>query len=312
MPADPHDEHRPAPWTPERIADALVCWIPMSGPAHRFGLGWGLELDQGYDPVFDQIIFPLSDLGVRHYGIWMPYSLGTIDVPGQHLNFEALSDLSELGLAHLVADLPIHLRRHARTHPTATHLLYHGSLLEPDLTRLLTSRRLRAWIDRVMATIRPTLDIPSVRYGADAWSPREIGTPANEFWEFIASLISPRPIYTEGWPLRNRPDTHSRPVCVTNTHYLNSRPLDEAYGPVTDRLARNSWALPSQSLHTEVIRIDQNPTRDPDTTLHTIASILSHPSGLHRWAGPLFGLLGPSRPFPDLPALTTALLPLLP
>lgn len=110
--------------------------------------------------------------------------------------------------------------------------------------------------------------------------------------------------YIEGPPERARPDQRGLAVCCTEAFWRRSRPVDDVQGP---RFVDSRWALPSQEIGQEVVRIDQGPMNNAADVLHRVAHVLTHEAGGHVYAGGLNYVIGPGRAFASMEAFAEAL-----
>lgn len=295
--------------TAASAAGRLVAWFPHSGGANRkYGLGWGLEAGRGYDEFFDRQVYPLAEAGVTWFGVWMPFGLGTMtDAPGQALNADALADLREAGDADLVANLAHNLARCRRRFSGVRWIMYVGSLLEPDLVGLKLKARPLAYARRVIDSLAPLINEPSVSIAWDhraTYGSASVEAAACQFVDALMREAAPRGYdrggFIEGPPHRGRADHVGLPVCCTEAVWRRSRPADDVEGP---GFADSRWALPSQEIAGDVVRIDQGPMADPVAAVHRMAHVVAHPTGRHAWAGGLNYVVGPGRAFPTMQAL---------
>lgn len=300
-------------FTADFVASRTVAWFPHSGgPSTPHGLGWGVEKGRGYDPMFEDHVLPMIAAGVRRFGVWMPDSLGVMtDQARQALNLDARQDLKEIGLGTLVSDLGYWIRRTARKHPQVRWILYVGSALEPDLQGLKARKQALAYTRRfLMQSVGHFLDLPQASIAWDHRATYAPGSPEVKACEYVDAIkwatgCGDQPAgYIEGPPERVRLDQRGLAVCCTEAFWRRSRPVDDVQGPgFTD----SRWALPSQEIGQEVVRIDQGPMNNAADVLHRVAHVLTHEAGGHVYAGGLNYVIGPGRAFASMEAFTEAL-----
>lgn len=300
-------------FTADFVASRTVAWFPHSGgPSTPHGLGWGVEKGRGYDPMFEDHVLPMIAAGVRRFGVWMPDSLGVMtDQARQALNLDARQDLKEIGLGALVSDLGYWVRRTARKHPQVRWILYVGSALEPDLQGLKAKKQALAYTRRfLMQSVGHFLDIPQASIAWDHRATYAPGSPEVKACEYVDAIkwatgCGDQPAgYIEGPPERVRLDQRGLAVCCTEAFWRRSRPVDDVQGPgFTD----SRWALPSQEIGQEVVRIDQGAMGNAAEVLGRVAHVVGHPAGGHVYAGGLNYVIGPGRAFASMEAFAEAL-----